>query len=62
MASGHIFAESGAWMAEIRGPYTEALVVAHRKGLTVRLFGGIPFDFHGIVQVSRFADILAESR
>ena len=36
---GHIFAEFGARGADIRGPYTATLNVAHRKGLPVRLFG-----------------------
>ena len=52
MAIRHIFAKFGARMAVIRGPHTETLVVAHRKGLPVRLFGGNAFASHGTVQVS----------
>ena len=40
-------------MAEMRRTCTETLVVSHRKGLPVRLFGENAFAAHGIVQVSR---------
>ena len=50
-ATGHCFAKVGARMAEIRGPYTEPLVVAHRTSLPVRLFGGYACCLHAIVRV-----------
>ena len=50
--TGHISAEFGVRLAQIRGSLTATLVVAPRKGLPVRLFGGNPSDFHGIGQVS----------
>ena len=56
-ATGHIFAESGARMAEMRRTCTETLVVSHRKGLPVRLFGENAFAAHGIVQVSQYASL-----
>jgi hypothetical protein len=52
----HIFDKDGERRAEIRGPFTATLAVAHRKGISVRLFGRIHSDFYDTMLVSPFGD------